>query len=386
MITACSPIGQRLEWTDPLVGTAVAHYEVIAKLGGGGMGVVYTARDVRLGATCRAQSSCRRSGVTTRARSSVFLREAQAASATPPSQLCTIHDIDTAADGQLFIVMAYYEGQDPEAEARGRPPAVEEAVEIARAGRGRPRQAHAEGVVHRDIKPGNLIVVEDDEKILDSSAWRSSTTRFSSRSRLDAGTIAYMSPEQTRGEEADARSDIWAVGVVLHEMLTGWLPFRGAYPEAISHANPATIRCPRCVVPGGRFSRADSDQSSVRSQKALRSVFRAHASWHAISGCCKGRTIPLDLLTAPINAPALRITASRRWWRSRAALATAALLAIGGVGLTLWVFAPVARVPVVVAPVVNQTGYAELDPISIRLDRRTDRGAVRFSNCASRSV
>jgi tetratricopeptide (TPR) repeat protein/predicted Ser/Thr protein kinase len=366
--------------TDPLVGTAVAHYEVLAKLGGGGMGVVYTARDVRLGRLVALKFLPPQWSHDESAKQR-FLREAQAASATHHRNICTIHDIETAADGQLFIVMAYYEGQTLKQKLEAGPLAIEEAVEIAAQVAEGLAKAHAEGVVHRDIKPGNLIIVEDDVKILDFGLAKFANALQLTMEGSTLGTVAYMSPEQTRGEEADARSDIWAVGVVLYEMLAGALPFKGAYPEAISHAirnDPVpSMRIPGREIPPELIriierALAKEPEGRFQSVRELARDLRL----------LQGRTIPLDLLTAPINAPALRIAPRRRWWRSRAALAAAAIAIIAGVGAPLWIFAPVARVPVVVAPVVNQTGYAELDAYRSALTEEliaelSDSAAVR---------
>ena len=345
--------------TDPLVGTAVAHYEVIAKLGGGGMGVVYTARDVRLGRVVALKFLPPQWSHDESAKQR-FLREAQAASATHHRNICTIHDIETAADGQLFIVMAYYEGQTLKQKLEAGPLPIEEAVEIAAQVAEGLAKAHAEGVVHRDIKPGNLIVVEDDVKILDFGLAKFANALQLTMEGSTLGTVAYMSPEQTRGEEADARSDIWAVGVVLYEMLAGALPFKGAYPEAVSHAirnDPVPpMRTPGRDIPA-ELTRIVGRALAKDPEERFQSVRELARDLRLL----QGRTIPLDLLTAPINAPALRITPPRRWWRSREALAAAAILIIAGIGAPFWLFAPVARVPVVVAPVVNQTGYAELD-------------------------
>src|SRR6266850_193352 len=151
---------------DPLVGTAVAHYEVIAKLGGGGMGVVYTARDTRLGRLVALKFLPPQWSHDESAKQR-FLREAQAASATHHRNICTIHDIQTAADGQLFIVMAYYEGQTLKQQLEHGPLPIEEAVDIAAQVAEGLAKAHQEGIVHRDIKPGNLIVTEDGVKIVD---------------------------------------------------------------------------------------------------------------------------------------------------------------------------------------------------------------------------
>ena len=344
--------------TDPLVGSAVAHYEVLAKLGGGGMGVVYSARDLRLGRLVALKFLPPQWSHDESAKQR-FLREAQAASATQHRNICTIHDIETAADGQLFIVMAHYEGQTLKQKLEGGPLSIEEAVDIAAQVAEGLAKAHSEGVVHRDIKPGNLMLTAEDVKILDFGLAKFANSLQLTMEGSTLGTVAYMSPEQARGEEADARSDIWAVGVVLYEMLTGALPFKGAYPEAISHAirnDPVPpLQAPGREVPPELIrviERALAKDPADRFQIA-RELARDLR-------LLQGRTIPLDLLTAPINAPALHIAPPRRWWRSRAARATAALLVVAA-GVPLWLFAPVARVPVVVAPVVNQTGYAELD-------------------------
>ncbi len=345
--------------TDPLVGTTVAHYEVLAKLGGGGMGVVYTARNVRLGQIVALKflppQWSHDEGAKQR-----FLREAQAASATNHRNICTIHDIETASDGQLFIVMAYYQGETLKQKLESGALPVEEAVEIAAQVAEGLAKAHSEGIVHRDIKPGNLMLVDGDVKILDFGLAKFANSLQLTIEGSTLGTVAYMSPEQTRGEEADVRSDVWSLGIVLYEMLAGTLPFKGAYPEAISHAirnDPQPpIRTSGTSIPAQLMAvleRALQKDPAARYPSA-RELARSLRE-------LQGRTIPLDLLTAPIPAPPLQLPSRRRWWRSRTAAAAAALLVVGGVVATVWLFTPVDRVPVVVAPVVNQTGYAELD-------------------------
>ena len=345
--------------TDPLVGTVVAHYEVLAKLGGGGMGVVYTARDARLGRLVALKFLPPQWSHDDSAKQR-FLREAQAASATHHRNICTIHDIETTDDGRLFIVMAYYEGQTLKQRLEAGALAIEEAVEIAAQVAEGLAKAHLEGVVHRDIKPGNLIMAEDDVKILDFGLAKFANALQLTLEGSTLGTVAYMSPEQTRGEEADARSDIWAVGVVLYEMLTGTLPFKGAYPEAISHAirndpTPPLVVAGTDTPPGLnrivdralRKNAAERYQSARELARDLRLL--------------QGRTIPLDLLTAPLVAPPLvRVHRARRW-TSPPVLIAASLVVAMLAGVPLWLFAPVERVPVVVAPMVNQTGYAELE-------------------------
>src|SRR5688500_15868502 len=200
------------------------------------MGVVYAARDTKLGRRVALKflppQWSHDEGAKER-----FIREAQAASSTDHRNICTIHDIESAGDGQLFIVMAHYDGVTLKQRLESGPLSVDEAMELAAQVAEGLAKTHAQGVVHRDIKPGNLMLTEDGVKILDFGLAKFADVRFKlTQEGSTLGTVAYMSPEQARGEEADHRTDIWATGVVLYEMLTGNVPFKGGYPEAISHA------------------------------------------------------------------------------------------------------------------------------------------------------
>ena len=352
---------------DPLVGTTVAHYRIEAKLGGGGMGVVYAARDTKLDRRVALKFLPPQWSHDESAKQR-FIREAQAASATDHPNICTIHDIGTAGDGQLFIVMAHYDGQTLKQRLEAGPPSVEQALDIAAQAAEGLAKAHAQGIVHRDVKPGNVMLTEDGVRILDFGLAKFADARLKlTLEGSTLGTIAYMSPEQARGEEADARSDVWAAGVVLYEMLTGDMPFKGGYPEAIAHAiknsPPAPIRATVPEVSEGLEQlvfRALHKDPGVRFQTA-RDMARALR-------ILQGRTIPLDLRTEPL--PPVDSTRpgrdSRRWWTSRKAASAAALAAVM-VGVPAWVLSPVERVPVAVAPMVNQTGYAELDQYRMAL-------------------
>ena len=354
---------------DPLVGTDVAHYAVEARLGGGGMGVVYAARDTKLGRRVALKFLPPQWSHDESAKHR-FIREAQAASATDHPNICTIHDIGTAADGQLFIVMAYYDGETLKARLeRGRLP-VDEAIDIAAQLAEGLAKAHSQGVVHRDIKPGNLMLTEDGIKILDFGLAKFADARLKlTLEGSTIGTIAYMSPEQARGEDADARSDVWAAGVVLYEMLTGEVPFKGGYPEAIAHAiksdPPAPIRTMVPEVPEALEQlvfRALYKERAVRIQSA-RELARSLR-------LLQGRTLPLDLRTErlPHMDAVHGVTPPRaRWWRLRRTAAVAATLAVLTMGMPIWLFSPIDRVPVAVAPVVNQTGYSELDAYRLAL-------------------
>lgn len=220
---------------DHLVGKTVGHYDVVAKLGGGAMGVVYTAKDRKLGRTVALKFLSPQWSHDESAKQR-FMREAQAASATDHPNICTIYSIESTDDERLFIVMAYYDGQTLKEKLQTGALPVDEALDIATQVAEGLAKAHSQGIVHRDVKPGNLILTEHGVKILDFGLAKFADALQLTITGSPLGTVAYMSPEQTRGDEADARSDVWALGVVVYEMLTGELPFKGAYPEAVSHA------------------------------------------------------------------------------------------------------------------------------------------------------
>lgn len=228
-----------------MIGRTVSHYKITEKIGGGAMGVVYGASDIRLNRPV-ALKFLPASIEADEERKRRFLQEAKAASALDHPNICTIHQIDETDDGQMFIVMSYYKGETLKAKIdRGRLPleeALQFATQIAR-GLAKARQA---GIVHRDIKPANIIVTTDGVvKILDFGlALLVEETKMTAPGSL-LGTPAYMSPEQAHGGEVNHRTDIWALGVVLYEMASGQRPFKGEYQSAIIysllHEDPAPL-------------------------------------------------------------------------------------------------------------------------------------------------
>ncbi|HEX6307155.1 MAG TPA: protein kinase [Longimicrobiales bacterium] len=217
-----------------LVGSSVRHYRIEGRLGGGGMGIVYRARDTRLERDVALKFLPPHLGLDPKARSR-FLVEARAAAALDHPNICTVHEIGEAGDGRLFIAMACYEGAVlKERIARG-PLPVEEAVAIATGIARGLAAAHARGVVHRDVKPANVMLTAGGSvKLLDFGLAKLADVTLT-QAGVTPGTVAYMSPEQIRGEDVDARSDLWSLGVVLYEMLTGVRPFRGEHDSAVMH-------------------------------------------------------------------------------------------------------------------------------------------------------
>jgi serine/threonine-protein kinase len=208
-------------------GTEVLHYRVVEKLGQGGMGEVFKALDKRLGRFVALKFLAAPQAVAEDSRGR-FLREARAASALDHPNICTIHGLEEAPGGRRFIVMACYEGGTLKERIQRGPVSQAEAVSLAvQIGEGL-SQAHAAGIIHRDIKPANIMVIRDGlVKILDFGIAKLAAENQVTHPGAAFGTIEYMSPEQALGERVDHRTDIWAVGVLLYEMLSRRLPFRG---------------------------------------------------------------------------------------------------------------------------------------------------------------
>lgn len=236
-----------------MIGKTISHYEILAKLGEGGMGVVYKAWDTKLDRTVAVKFLPRELMVDPDARVRLT-REAKAASVLDHPNICTVHEIDEI-EGTSFIVMGYVEGQNLSEKTATQPLALEQALDIAiQVGEGL-AEAHEKGVVHRDIKSSNIMVTPKGQaKITDFGLATGTEVKALADAATTGGTLAYMSPEQARGDAVDHRTDIWSLGVVLYEMVAGHLPFKGDYREAILYSilneSPLPVSAVRSDVPG----------------------------------------------------------------------------------------------------------------------------------------
>jgi len=241
------PVDSAASDIDALDGQTILHYRVIERLQAGGMGVVYLADDLRLGRRV-ALKFLRPELVFDQQAKSRFSREATAVASLAHPNICTLYSVEETEDGQVFMAMAYYQGETlRDALSRG-PLPVAACVDIGRQIGNGLAAAHAEGIVHRDVKPANVMLVEGAVKILDFGIAKLTDGTSLTAHGTTLGTPDYMSPEQARGRSADQRTDIWSLGVVLYEMLTGGRPF--AIEELFLSDAEASAVAPPLLPPG----------------------------------------------------------------------------------------------------------------------------------------
>jgi len=235
-------------------GTTISHYRVLAPLGRGGMGIVYRAEDTRLGRLVALKFlpvELTAGANEARAR---FVQEARAASGLDHPNICTIHEVDESADGRLFLAMAYYEGETIRQQLDRAPIALPTALDWSGQIAQGLSKAHESGIVHRDVKPQNVMVTRDGlVKILDFGLAKLTGDQTALTGvGMTVGTLAYMSPEQLAGTAIDERTDVWSLGALMYEMLSGQPPFKGdaiSTPIAIRQARPVPITALRSGIP-----------------------------------------------------------------------------------------------------------------------------------------
>ena len=218
-----------------MIGKTISQYEVIEKLGEGGMGEVYLAKDTKLNRRVALKFLPNRLAADSSFKAR-FMREAQAAAGLNHPNIITVHEV-AEYENQPFIAMEYVEGQSLKEVITGKDLSIEEILDIGLQISDGLAKAHQAGIMHRDIKPHNVLIDKDGRaRVCDFGLAKAKTDAMLTQTGTTVGTVAYMSPEQARGEEADQRSDIFSLGVILYEMFTRQLPFKGEHEAAIFHA------------------------------------------------------------------------------------------------------------------------------------------------------
>ncbi len=283
-----------------MIGQTISHYKILEKRGEGGMGVVYKAEDTKLKRIVALKFLPKNalSGAEDKER---FFREAQAAAALNHPNIATIHEIDEV-DGLMFIVMEFIDGQSLQEKIKAGPLKIDEAVKFTMQIADGLQAAHEKGITHRDIKSANIMVTDKGQvKIMDFGLAKLGNRSMLTKEGMTLGTAAYMSPEQARGEAVDHRTDIWALGVVLYEMITGQLPFKGEYEQSMVYSilneDPEPLTALRTGVPlalDGILAKALAKDRERRYQHVdelpadLKAIELASVSRSRISG----KTIP----------------------------------------------------------------------------------------------
>jgi serine/threonine protein kinase len=305
-----------------MIGKTISHYKILEELGRGGRGVVYKAEDLNIGRIVAIKflhSHLKRDEEAI----SRFVNEAKAASALDHTNIGILYEVDTTAEGEIFIVMAYYEsGTLRERIDRGEI-STEEVLYIATQIASGLACAHDNGIVHRDIKPSNIILTRDKEiKIIDFGLAKLAGKTKLTKDGSTLGTAAYMSPEQARGEEVDHRSDIFSLGSILYEMISGERPFKGEHEAAllyeIVHEEPDPLMQYRSDIPQ-RLQEitdkalakdvADRYQSAKELLAAIEGLDRVTSPETGIGTCKKRRVSKSGLISIIASIAAVAVVA-----------------------------------------------------------------------------
>jgi serine/threonine protein kinase len=315
-----------------VIGRTIHHYEIISKIGEGGMGVVYKAHDQKLDRHVALKFLPREMSADPDVRRR-FMHEARAASALDHPNISTVHEINETPDGRLFIVMPCYDGETVRERLEQGPFELSEALKIAVEIANGLARAHERGVIHRDVKPGNIMLCTDGQaKIMDFGLAKIAGASRVTQTGMTVGTVAYMSPEQTQGRDIDHRCDVWALGAVLYEMITGKPPFHSEHQAAIVYSilnsDPEPLSSVQTSVPfevEQLVSKAMEKDPDKRFQTA------------------REMTDELELLREKLDLLPRRSELKKRIIRQRRRLALTAISAVVGLALAVtavWYFWP----------------------------------------------
>lgn len=362
-------------------GTIIAEkYRIVEKLGEGGMGIVYKALDLTLNRDVALKFLPPEYTRDKDARER-FVREAKAASALDHPNICTVHEINKTEDEQVFIVMAYYEGQSLKGKIKRGPMKQREVIDIALQVAQGISAAHKKGIIHRDVKPTNIMITnEGAAKVLDFGIAKLSGQEGLTRPLSTVGTVSYMSPEQARGETVDVRTDIWSLGIVLYEMITGRLPFKGDNTQAILYSvmneEPRSVKDLRSEIP--------SELEHIIQKALEKDPKKRFSSGRELAAELEDLKLRLTLGKVPVFRPRYLFRS-----RKRVMIAGAICMLVLAVIFVAWILTRPSlafeeRDKLLVADVDNQTGEAVFD-LALRVAIEADLQQSPFARIFDKS-